>query len=74
LNSRLRALHWWDFQHGNKPLASVVWAFAMAPGIAAFGLGVSAQVEYFNLAMPNGLAAKHFMDGHRSAVNRSALV
>jgi hypothetical protein len=40
----------------------------MAPSVAAFGLGVPGQVEYFNLAPPNGLAPKHFMHWHGLAV------
>lgn len=43
-------------------LTPVVFAFGMRPAITPLGFWVSVQIENFNLALPNGLPAKHFMD------------
>jgi hypothetical protein len=63
-----------DFKHDDKPFAFVFFAITMRPAVTAFGFGVSLQIENFNLALPDGLAARVFMDTHGLVPNRAATV
>lgn len=46
----------------------------MRPSITALGFGMPNQIKNLYLALPDGLAAKDFMDGHGFTPNRSAVV
>jgi hypothetical protein len=74
LYSSLCGLNRGDFQDRYKAFAFILRAFPVAPSISTFGLGVASQIEYLDATTPNGLAAKHLMHRHSSAVNRPALV
>jgi len=45
-------------------LAFVILAVTMRPTVSALGLWVSLQIKNLNLAPPDGLTAKDFMDTH----------
>jgi len=69
-----RRFDWRDFQHGHESRALVFRAVQVAPGVAAFGFWVAGQVKDFNMTLPDGLTAKHFMHWHGFTVNRTAIV
>ncbi len=63
-----------DFKHDDKPFAFVFFAVTMRPAVTAFGFWASPQIKNFNLAFPDGLAARDFMDTHGLVPNRAATV
>ena len=45
-------------------------AVTVRPAVSAFGFRVSRQIKNLNLALPDRLAAKDFMDRHTFAPSR----
>lgn len=63
-----------QFQHRDEVGRLFMFCAEMAPGVSAFGLGVTMQVENLHVAIPDGLAVKDFADGHGFTIHRAAIM
>ena len=74
LDRRSGGIDWGYSQDRDKPFTHIVWPLSVGPCEAQVGLGMAAYLKHFNLAVPDRLALKLFMDRNGFEVNRSAPV
>jgi hypothetical protein len=69
LHGSFDRVHGLDLQDSNEPFPRIVFAFSVAPGVAAFGLGMPGDAENLNITLPDRLAFENLMDRHTGNVN-----
>lgn len=69
-----RGYNGWNLQDGYILRPLVIRAVQVTPRITAFGFWVSGKIKNLHVALPCGLAMKHFMHGHGFAPFRTAIM